>query len=100
MKRKFLAIALSVVFLAACAKIAPIVQSICDKEQAAHEAYLQFIAPFRPASAVARELAFYKIAMSLCSVAAPEAQIRAAVAQSDAQRQTDIRAVQRTMQRK
>lgn len=69
----------------------PYVSLVCSIEQWGHEGYIAFVAPRRPAAAVAREARFYANAMQVCSMAkaglASSQQVDQAIASSQAARQ-------------
>lgn len=79
-------IATLAVALAGCGQIANDVATACAIEQNAHAAYVAFIAKLRPATAVAREAAFYAKVQNLCAVGASLGTIQAATANASAAR--------------
>lgn len=84
--KKVLLVGALVVSVGGCAKLAKLGQDLCQGEETAHAYYVSFVAPFRPASAVALELKRYTTVHNLCATGAPPSQIQPAAANSDAAR--------------
>lgn len=73
-----LALVVVALALAGCAKLQKVMTGACEVEARAHALYVTYVAPFRPAEAVAQEQKLYAKVMSLCAANAPEASIQKA----------------------